>query len=283
MKSIFTIIFLFFFSSCLIVAKSGGKQYSGDGYNLRYSLDGNFKIKFIHKFQRVTMLPDGALTGNTIDTEIIASLESTSKADENNVTCLLEKIQKISINPGGKFVEDFPKSTGNKYNLVLSSQGDVKNPGAFFSFPEPDLLFQRTAPDQFELILKSLLPQLPGKEVKKGDKWSSNYSSVRSIMNGQVELFAEINFKYTLLEESEYQGIKCLKIESYYTFESQGKGEVRNITMNLKYNGNGQETIYFSVEKGMILKKEGKLTVEGGNNEPNQTDNVEYYVELIFN
>jgi len=274
------IVILFTFTA----ASSEINSLNSKKYELEYKIseETRFRIKAFHNYERETILPDGNLTGNTIDDKFEGVFQIQSADSSKGMSLMLEilKIHRESNNPGGTFLEDFAELTGSKITFGLSSKGKIFDLNEFNTLPQRDLFLRVSAPDHYLHRIHSSFPILSDTPVGIGDTWTSTLEAVRPW--GELGVKVVSNNIYKVLEETKLNGFDCLKIEVIIDQKSQAEGEKWGRNITAEYEGTGKEIVFFAPALGMVLKKEGSMEVKGRLMQSDQTDNIKYGWQVEF-
>lgn len=254
-------------------------------YDLKYNLSKGtkFTVTFIDKFERSSIMPNGDVTGNTIDDTYGGVFEVISADNDGLVLDLnITKAARLSKNPGGTFNSTFDEIIGKKVRFNMSETGELSNLDGFINLEDTNKILRRTAPDDLLHRLAALFPVLPGKSVELGDTWTSEITGKKPTYSG---LKSDIKCKYTykILGEEKIAGFDCLKIDVNYEQATKTDGEIRGRLFKYNMGGTGKETIYFAYKKGMFISKKGEYRPEGGmEGGPDFSDTIEYEVTVKF-
>lgn len=282
MKKFIYLVFVVAFTFSLLSGDLNALQ--GKKYKLEYKMaqGTKFSISAFHEYERETILPDGNLTGNTIVDKFEGHFQVESNDPANGMILGMEilKLHREKINPGGTFLNDFTELAGTKLSFGLSPSGEIFNLEGFKSLPQQDLFLRVSAPDHFLHRIHSSFPILPETPVAIGDTWTSTLEAVRPW--GELEVKITSKNTYKVLEETQLNGIDCLKIEVNIIQSSKAEGERWGRQVSAEYEGSGKETIYFALAQGMVLQKEGSMEVKGRLMQSDQTDNVKYGWQVKF-
>jgi len=256
--------------------ESGSAQQT---YHPEYSLavGSEFTVTGTHHFERETILPDGDITGNTIDHELELdfSVRAADAARGLDLEMVILKLHRESINPGGTFHERFAELTGRKLDMRLSPEGELSGLEETGGLPQRDLLLQITAPDAFIDHFHYGFPSLPGHSVAIGETWVRETSSLRPFRGGaQASVINRLT--YRLIGETLHEGIPCLEIEVVTARTNRVDLESHRGPITAEWEGRGREKIYFDHKRGMLLHREGSLEIEGHFGESEQKDLLEY-------
>jgi hypothetical protein len=80
---------------------------------------------------------------------------------------------------------------------------------------------------------------------------------------GDTTLPLTVNYTYTLIEETKFEGHDCLKIEAEYTIKMSGPLAYGGLDLELNLAGTGTDTVYFAWKKGMFLSAETRANLKG--------------------
>jgi len=157
---------------------------------------------------------------------------------------------------------DFSQLIGEKAEFHLSSLGRLSD---FEDFDDLPVLRSPTLgtinEEKYLIHLRIQFPILPEKHVKLGDKWIAERYFEEHDQNALFKV--NINYNYTLVEETRLEGTLCLKIKSEYIFDIKGKGEMQGMPFDGNLSGTGEETIYFDYVNGFLLQVDGMSKIKG--------------------
>jgi hypothetical protein len=242
-----------------------------------------FVISARNFFERETVLPDGGLTGNTIEHRFEGGFEVKEVAASRGMGLgmTFKELTCEKNNPGGTFIDPFDSLTGYEVEFTLAPGGDLSGLEGFDSLPEKDVLLRISSPDNFVHNVHNGFPHLPDHPVAPGETWTHKMESVRPFSRGAKSLVAS-EYTYRFSEAVEKDGIPCAKIEVSYIQTSRVEVDAPGRTIVAEYTGKGRETVFFAYEKGMFLSKQGVIDVTGSFGESPQTDRVEYTYQTEF-
>ncbi len=276
---------IYFFIGFLLAGSYKGKTDQSGIHLLKYDMAAGSKFLVTGKnfYERETVLPDGALTGNTIEHEAECQFEVKSTGSDRglDLNMAFQKITCEKNNPGGTFHEAFSDLTGHAVDVLLSPEGDLSGLEVFNNLPQKDVLLQLSDPSGFLHRANNVFPHLPDHPVGPGDTWMFRLDRERPMMRGARSKIISVH-TYTLMEYTTKDGIPCAKIEASYTQTSRTEIEGGRGQVVCEYSGKGKETILFAYEKGMFLSKQGYLDMEGSWGESPQTDRIEYTFSTRF-
>jgi hypothetical protein len=276
------------FVGCSVLLMAGAPLETAgraETFTLKYEMaeGARFVVTGSNFFERETVLPDGGLTGNTIEHEFEGSFEvkSVDSAKGLNLNMVIRKITCEKNNPGGTFHESFPDMTGHVVDFKLSPVGDLSGLEVFNNLPQKDVLLRITDPSGFLHRAHNAFPHLPDNPVGSGDSWTFKMERERPAMRGARSLVSS-EYTYKLIEQVVENGIPCVKIEVTYTQISRTEIETPRGPIVAEYTGQGAETILFAYTKGMFLSKKGTLDMEGSFGDSPQTDHIDYSYQTKF-
>jgi hypothetical protein len=278
-------IYLMLFIVCVIALNAGSYGYipePAESYVLKYEMPvgTRFVITGRNFFERETVLPDGGLTGNTIEHTFEGSFEI-EEAQGLGLKMVFQKLACEKNNPGGTFLDSFDSLTGYEVGFTLSPEGELSGLEDFDNLPEKEVLLRISAPDNFVHGAHNAFPHLPDKPVGPGDTWTYKMESVRPFSRGARSLVTS-EYTYRFSEVVEKDGIPCVKIEVSFVQTSKVEIDTPRGTTVAEHTGKGRETVYFAYTKGMFLSKQGVIEVNGSFGESPQTDHVEYTYQTKF-
>ena len=281
-------IYLTLIIACVFVLNAGGHGGTPDQagtYVLKYDMasGSNFIITGRNFFERETVLPDGGLTGNTIEHEFEGTFEikEVQAGQGLGVKMVFNKLACEKNNPGGTFIDPFDTLAGHEVDFVLSPEGNLSGLEDFDSLPEGDVLLKITAPDNFVHHIHNAFPHMPDHPVGPGDTWTHKMESERAFsMGARSQVISE--YTYRLVVEEERDGIACVKIDVSFIQTSRVEIDTPRGTTVAEYTGKGKETVFFAHRKGMFVSKQGVIEVEGSFGQSPQTDHVEYTYHTKF-
>jgi len=204
-------IYLILFAGCVIALNA---VPHGDGqagtYVLKYQMPvgTRFIVTARNFYERETVLPDGGLTGNTIEHRFVGSFEvKEAHADQGlGLKMVFQDLTCEKNNPGGTFIDPFDSLTGYEVGFTLTPGGDLTGLEDFGSLPEKDVLLKVSAPDNFVHGVHNAFPHMPDHPVGPGDTWSYTMESVRPFSRGTRSLVTS-EYTYSFTEALEKEGM----------------------------------------------------------------------------
>lgn|GEM_PF-2292566 len=260
------------------------------GYVLQYRMDEGTRFSIIGSstLESVT---------DQMGTEVVADINSKGQSDytvlssgeETGLTIELkygERSQEME-SPMGSASTDYSALVDKKVKFNLFPTGDVKDLVGFEDLPEITTVEGTTLNKElYELGAKGSFFRLPEQPVKIGDSWTENED--RDIPLGGNTLKSENTTTYTLIEEVEWEGHECVKIEVTGVQKLSGDFEQNGTPLSLERETKTEGTIYFAHKKGMYLSMEmhsdaeGIITVVGAGMEIPQTMTTKANVIVKF-
>jgi len=158
---------------------------------------------------------------------------------------------------------DFTGCQGIPTSLFLSRIGDLSNFTGFDKLPVVEIRDRQVSMNKDSYIneLMDIFPLLPNRRVGPGESW--NHQKHYSEKIGEDSLLVGIDITYTLIEESECEGLPCLIIDSAFTLELIGQVNVEGINLTVQLEGEGKERIHFIPKRGLFHSIEGSSTLVG--------------------
>ena len=145
---------------------------------------------------------------------------------------------------------------------MLFRSGKVENIKGLEKLPAITTLDGSTLTEEtYKMAVEGFFIKLPENNTKIGESWIDDQTQEVPIGGGILKVTGKTS--YTLLEEVEKNGFKCLKI---------GIEGVSNVSGNLEQNGMAltldRETtitgnMYFAIEKGMYIAVETESKAKG--------------------
>ena len=164
----------------------------------------SFVITGRNFFERETVLPDGGLTGNTIEHTFEGSFE-VEEAQGLGLKMVFQKLACEKNNPGGTFIDPFDSLTGYEVGFTLSPEGELSGLEDFENLPEKEVLLRLSAPDNFVHTVHNAFPHLPDRAVGPGDTWTYKMESDRPFSRGARSLVTS-EYTYRFVEAVEKDG-----------------------------------------------------------------------------
>lgn len=176
----------------------------------------------------------------------------------------MEYLQKSqgSDDPQSAGGPDFSPLLGKKVEFIFHNNGRTSAHKGFENLPAIENQVRGFAFEKDRYINEiKYFPFLPGKKVSIGDSWDDKIVVEEPLPGGKGTI--TINSEYTLIEETKKDGAECLNIKCDYTFLFEGSGNVQNMDFTMKLTGKATQTIYFSLDKGMLHSIEEESITEG--------------------
>ncbi len=162
----------------------------------------------------------------------------------------------------GSASSDFSTLIGKKAKFVLLPDGKGENFEGFDSLPELILSTGETLNEETYILgVRASFPLLPDHPIKMGDSWTDNQNI--EIPVGESTLQSEVNYTYTLVEETEKDGLECLKIEMTGITKISGDFEQEGNYLSIDRETTTTGAVYFAPQKGMFIGIESESKGEG--------------------
>jgi len=235
-------------------------------YTLKYSLPENTEFTLINTSDVEQLMNQ---MGNEISTLIKGGFEGAVKVlksdPEKGISMEMEykdMTQTMESAMGGGS-SDFTELIGKKVNFTLSPIGKIIQTEGFDKLPEITLVNQEKLREETYLMqVSGNFMALPEKPVKPGATWTDEL--VENIpMPGDGNLKVTTHFTYKLLEQTEYNGFNCVKINAELSQTLSGNFEQQGMLLTMDMKGKGNGTIYFAYEKGMVINSETTSLLDG--------------------
>lgn len=235
----------------------------------------NYELKYqLSEGMKFTMTSSGEMNSlmDQMGTEVVADITGEGKdiyivlsSDElKGLTLELEfgeRSQEV-VTGGQSLSTDFSQLTGKKTTFVLLRNGKVEGFEGFDDLPDiatstGEVLNSET----YRLGVKTTFPRLPDRPVKIGDSWTDEQD-----MDIPVEgstLLSEDKSTYTVIDETQFDGYECLKIEVIGTSKLTGDFEQGGTPLSIERDTTSKGIMYFAYKKGMFIRMESESTAEG--------------------
>ena len=263
---------LLVFALCALLAAASmqcapkkGLRRAPGVYDLRYDMPVGAEFiltaKTEHMNQRVVM-GNELVTNSTDLAEMAFTVQASNK---HGLTTELEyrSLSHETDAPQAPRTTDFSELVGRSAQFVLSPKGELSGFVGFDELPEIEIVdAQRTlTEDMYIYELKSIFPEFPEHAVKRGDSWSYTREFLAPMPGGELKVAVE--YTYTVMEETRWKEMDCVKFRGKHTTTIDGHGAAGGLDFQVKMTGTGLETAFFSWEKGMFLGSESATSVEG--------------------
>ena len=162
-------------------------------------------------------------------------------------------------NPGGL---DFSELLGRSARFKLSTSGELTDFEGLDKLPETMIRDASSlSRDQYLNMIRTLFVRLPKEPVVLGESWFYRGGYSELVAGGELDVV--VDYKYTVLNEVEKDGIKCLALVGNHALKLAGETSAQGLTFVLALSGDATDTVYFDMERGMILAMDHKSVVEG--------------------
>jgi hypothetical protein len=234
-------------------------------YTLAYKMDkgAKFAVRVARKHRNHRIFMGNELTTNTEDLKEYAFTVKSSGEDGLKLELEYTGREHETDDTLAVMSPDFSELVGRRVQVLLSPAGVLSDFKGFDDLPEI------AVPDQGEPIGElqyvndaiSLFPRLSKEPVALDGSWSDVVQYEEAV--GDTTLPLTVNYTYTLIEETRFDGHDCLKIEGKYTFDMSGPLAAGGLDLELNVAGAGTDIIYFAWKKGMFLSSESRATMKG--------------------
>ena len=107
---------------------------------------------------------------------------------------------------------------------------------------------------------REFLPNLPGSELKMGEKVSVTDVDSLGTLGGTTITKAEMEF--TLMGKETKLGYDCLKIDVKGTVNLEGDGIMQGMKFFIEGDGDFQRTLYFAPKEGLLVAAHNQTDIE---------------------
>lgn len=158
---------------------------------------------------------------------------------------------------------DFSELVGRRVKVLLSPTGVLSDFKGFDDLPEITIPGADQPMGELRYVndALSLFPRLSGAPVTLGGSWTDVVQYDEAV--GDVTLPLTVNYTYTVVEETTFDGYDCLKIEGKYKISMSGPLMVDGLDLELNLAGTGTDIVYFAWQEGMFLRSESHAILKG--------------------
>jgi len=158
--------------------------------------------------------------------------------------------------PRGDLSPDMKSVIGKNFDMVLSPLGaEVDLAGA-----EAITYEMVTGTRHVAIFFKVFFPDVPGKSLKVGDTWPSNF--VIEDKSGGATARLEFQSVNTLEGWETVDGLECARIRSKVTGTVSGSGKQQGFDTITQGSCKGTDVWYFATKEGIFVKLTSELTTE---------------------
>ena len=220
--------------------------------------DETLKYDYIFTIKRIAEVKGRKIESNSLTEAVINySLDDFDDSGNMLISLSFDSLIIESVGPRGKFVAETIKSIGVPILYTLTKRGKVIDTKGL-----DDLPVIPNFNTKGEYHFKSLLIQLPDKEIKMNDTWIGEWEYTFTDSAGwQKNVFITT---YKLVDEVKKNGFDCFKIETTTKEKVSGEQKYGDREVILSGEMELKGEIYFAYKKGIIVEKsytedEGKL------------------------
>jgi len=242
-----------------------GRMEAAKQYALAYKMDKGteFTVQVTRKHRNQRNFMGNDLVTNT---EELMEYEFTVKSSgDDGLRLELEYTEREYKADEGEssIIADMSELIGNRVKMLLSPTGVPSDFEDFDDLPEIRIPGQEDPLTElrYENEVMSLFPRLSPEAVAAGGSWSGIVQYDEPI--GDVTLPIKMLYTYTLIEETKFGGLDCLKLEGEYTITLSGTIAASGLDLEMNVAGTGTDTIYFAWKKGMFLSSETRFNMKG--------------------
>lgn len=187
----------------------------------------------------------------------VYSFQAKSRKEKNHLLGVTIDDMSLSINsPRGDLSPDMNPVKGKSFEMVLSPMGtEVDVSGA------ESITYQFvTGPRNVAAGFKTFFPDLPGRPVKVGDSWPSNFSTDEK--SGETNMHIEFQAVNTLEGFETVEGLECTRVSSKVTGTISGTGRQQGADLVFKGTLRGGDTWYFAPKEGILVRSTSEVVNE---------------------
>ena len=253
-----------FLTVSLIIGCAGKKPPWGDaktGFILAYQLPKDQVWKYDTKtIQDQAMEMMGNAMETTTDVASVYTMTGLGLNEKKQITSNV-KMDSASIkvkSPRGDMNFDLSAVVNKDFGLTFGRCGKK------VTFSDPENIEvdlggggKRTAEDFF----RKILPILATEPVKVDDSWKVTEKD--TVNQGGLDIVVDTETMNTIEGVENVDGMECLKIASKITFSLEGSGQQMGADVLFEGDGDGTSTWYYAYKKGVFVKSENDLLMEG--------------------
>ncbi len=223
----------------------------GDAYKLAYGMKKGQRLKYKMSLtvdQSMEMMGREMNTGVNGATTLHVDVEEVSK--EGNITFVyaLDSLRTQIKSPQlDSTFKNPPELLGKRTRQTINAYGKKLKTVVVDSLKLAGIIAQLAGGRQssFQLV------ELPEKEVRNGESWTT--SSTDTSSQGNVKVVVTPNVTYTVAGEVDTLGYKCPRLA--YKGATKVKGEGTQMGMNVVFEGEGPTTgtAYFAPKEGLFV------------------------------
>ncbi|MFC1725377.1 hypothetical protein ACFL4T_07095 [candidate division KSB1 bacterium] len=267
-KFIFIIVVILFCFISLFSAPENNmlldNTFVSGKYDLKYLLNNMEKFSISYSGETTDIMVVMNSTQETVQKEksrLDFTLRSRKSNGDLNLSFKYGDLSTEITSSGITSNIDYSPLLGKDAAFALSAAGKVKDFSGFDILPEIEAgNGNKMSSKDYIRYIEMVFPILPDKPVVTGDTWTSERKVEIPIPGGKNEI--ETITDYKIIEETTFEGVKCLKIESVYTQKLNGNGINMGYEFTQKGDGIGKETIYFAYKEGVYLSITGSLELK---------------------
>jgi hypothetical protein len=185
----------------------------------------------------------------------------TGRGNEDNTQKLEISVDSMEQNvdsPNGAYGGPVKEAVGKKFTMTISSQGKV------IDISEAEKIvfdIEGSGESNLSQSFYNYFPALPDRDLKPGDTWESNDSTVSAAPTNTTKVIAKSVNSFEGIENID--GIDCAKIVS--TITGTREQTMQSMGMEIFISGpfTGTVEIYFAVKEGYYIKQVAKTRMDG--------------------
>ncbi len=156
----------------------------------------------------------------------------------------------------GDMSPDLKSVKGKSFDMVLSPLGAEVDVSGAESITYDFATGTRSVANDFKIFF----PDLPGKPIKVGDSWPSNFVIDEKV--GPADMRLDFQTLNTLEGFETVDGLECARIRASVTGTISGTGSQQGLEMLFGGTHQGTDIWYFAVKEGLFIKSTSDLTTD---------------------
>jgi len=224
---------------------------AGGPYKLTYRLKKGDRLKYkmtVAVDQSMEMMGQEMTTTVNGNTHMHLDVEEVTKEGNSTFVSAIDSMNvDIKGMQGSQSFKNPAEVLGKRTRLTINAYGKKLRTVIVDSMNLSGMLAQTGVGRQTAMTFL----ELPEKEVKAGDTWSTNRADTMSQGGGKVILTPSLT--YTVAGEIDTLGYKCLRILSKGNTAIKGEGTQMGAKFFIDGQGPGTGTAYFALKEGLLV------------------------------
>lgn len=240
------------------VGEESGVAAPPPGIVLAYKMPNGRVLRYIQTDEvkettdRMGQILEGAITGTGTDVFRAKGL----KDGHFLLEVTIEDMAMTTVSPRGESKQDTTSVVGKSFDMVLSSSGaEIDVSGA-----EPIVFTTPNGPRSVAASYKAFFPDLPGKPVKAGDAWPTDYAVEDT--SGPLAFRTDYHRVNTLEGFESVAGMECARIVTAVTGRVSGGGTAQGAEIQIAGEIKGTAVWHFAPKEGIYVRSTSETVNE---------------------